>query len=283
MVRQTRISIQWVLVAGLIGILGLGGCSKKNVSATSTGLESQESAAKTKGGRGQASEDGRGQRGGKAGADLNPAPGEPRSGGADTMDKRSGADTPGSRSDQMAKGGSALKPDGSGDPGSPGRSTESLGPIGSGPLQGFSKSPGAESLGETPPMMITKAEPEDIQRRRERDEKRREIADIYFAFDKWALSSEGKKNLADSAEFLKQNPDAKLVIEGYCDDRGSREYNLVLGEKRAKETRKYLADLGIRNPVSVTSYGKERQVCVERDEACYWRNRRAHLVLDAGK
>ena len=283
MVRQTRISIQWVLVAGLIGILGLGGCSKKNVSATSTGLESQESAAKTKGGRGQTSEDGRGQRGGKAGAGLEPAPGEPRSGGADTMDKRSGADTPGSRSDQIAKGGSALKPDGSGDPGSPGRSTESLGPIGSGPLQGFSKSPGAESLGETPPMMITKAEPEDIQRRRERDEKRREIADIYFAFDKWALSSEGKKNLADSAEFLKQNPDAKLVIEGYCDDRGSREYNLVLGEKRAKETRKYLADLGIRNPVSVTSYGKERQVCVERDEACYWRNRRAHLVLDAGK
>ena len=283
MVRQTRISIQWVLVAGLIGILGLGGCSKKNVSATSTGLESQESAAKTKGGRGQTSEDGRGQRGGKAGADLEPAPGEPRSGGAETMDKRSGADTPGSRSDQMAKGGSALKPDGSGEPGSPGRSTESLGPIGSGPLQGFSKSPGAESLGETPPMMITKAEPEDIQRRRERDEKRREIADIYFAFDKWALSSEGKKNLADSAEFLKQNPDAKLVIEGYCDDRGSREYNLVLGEKRAKETRKYLADLGIRNPVSVTSYGKERQVCVERDEACYWRNRRAHLVLDAGK
>ena len=281
--RQTRISIQWVLVAGLIGILGLGGCSKKNVSATSTGLESQESAAKTKGGRGQTSEDGRGQRGGKAGADLEPAPGEPRSGGADTMDKRSGADTPGSRSDQMAKGGSALKPDGSGEPGSPGRSTESLGPIGSGPLQGFSKSPGAESLGETPPMMITKAEPEDIQRRRERDEKRREIADIYFAFDKWALSSEGKKNLADSAEFLKQNPDAKLVIEGYCDDRGSREYNLVLGEKLAKETRKYLADLGIRNPVSVTSYGKERQVCVERDEACYWRNRRAHLVLDAGK
>ena len=283
MVRQTRISIQWVLVAGLIGILGLGGCSKKNVSATSTGLESQESAAKTKGGRGQTSEDGRGQRGGKAGAGLEPAPGEPRSGGTETMDKRSGADTPGSRSDQMAKGGSALKPDGSGEPGSPGRSTESLGPIGSGPLQGFSKSPGAESLGETPPMMITKAEPEDIQRRRERDEKRREIADIYFAFDKWALSSEGKKNLADSAEFLKQNPDAKLVIEGYCDDRGSREYNLVLGEKRAKETRKYLADLGIRNPVSVTSYGKERQVCVERDEACYWRNRRAHLVLDAGK
>ena len=183
----------------------------------------------------------------------------------------------------MAKGGSALRPDSSGEPGSSGRSTESLGPIGSGPLQGFSKGPGTESLGETPPMMITKAEPQEIERRRERDEKRRELADIYFAFDKWALSSEGKKNLADSAEFLKQNPDAKVVIEGYCDERGSREYNLVLGEKRAKETRRYLADLGIQNPVSVTSYGKERQVCTERNESCYWKNRRAHLTVDAGK
>jgi peptidoglycan-associated lipoprotein len=187
------------------------------------------------------------------------------------------------KTDAGPKGGSALRPDGSGDSGSPGRSTESLGPIGSGPLQGFSKGPGTESLGESSPMMVAKAEPQDIQRRRERDENRRELADIYFAFDKWVLSSEGKKNLADSAEFLKQNPDAKIIIEGYCDDRGSREYNLVLGEKRAKETRKYLADLGIRNPVSVTSYGKERQVCVERDESCYWRNRRAHLVLDEVK
>ena len=276
MVRRSRMSMQWVMVAGLIVILAMGGCSKKNVSATSTGPEGRQAAAKTKG------EDGRSKRG-EAGAGLEPAPGELRSGGAETMDKRSalqGADGPGSkadtsRSDQMAKGG--------GEPGSPGRSTESLGPIGSGPLQGFSKGPGTESLGETPPMMITKAEPQEIERRRERDEKRRELADIYFAFDKWALSSEGKKNLADSAEFLKQNPDAKVVIEGYCDERGSREYNLVLGEKRAKETRRYLADLGIRNPVSVTSYGKERQVCVDRDESCYWRNRRAHLVLDAGK
>ena len=314
MVRQTRISIQWVFVAGLIVILGFGGCSKKNVSATSSGLESQESSGKSKGSGGPTSADGRGQRGrgdaaipGEGGTGLEPAPGELRSGkeGSDgSPPGRSGrrgetsgggSDTPGGKGDRPltsesmakndpgSKGGSALRPDGSGEAGSPGRSTESLGPIGSGPLQGFSKGPGAESLGETSPMMITKAEPEDIQKRRERDEKRRELADIYFAFDKWALSNEGKKNLADSAEFLKQNPDAKVIIEGYCDERGSREYNLVLGEKRAKETRRYLADLGIRNPVSVTSYGKERQVCVERDEACYWRNRRAHLVLDEGK
>src|SRR5256885_4283688 len=84
-------------------------------------------------------------------------------------------------------------------------------------------------------MMIAKAEPQDLESRKMRDENRRELADIYFAFDKWILSEEGKKNLAESAGFLKQNPGAKIVIEGYCDERGSREYNLVLGEKRAKK------------------------------------------------
>ena len=141
----------------------------------------------------------------------------------------------------------------------------------------------APEIRPTPPMMIAKGEPQDLEGRKAREENRRALADIYFAFDKWVLSNEGKKNLAESAEFLKQNPGTKLFIEGYCDERGSREYNLVLGEKRAKETRRYLADLGIQNPVSVTSFGKERQVCTDRNESCYWKNRRAHLLVDAGK
>jgi peptidoglycan-associated lipoprotein len=306
MVKQSGmfLFIQWVIVAGLIGTLALGGCSKKNVLATSTGAEGKETMSKAKTSGGMKSEDGR--RTDAGGSGLEPAPGEPRSGSAGTTDKLSGMpggdgpqgegsggrEAPGGRSDsalkseQIAKSDArpkGLSPDGGAEPGPPGRSTESLGPIGSGPLQGFNKGPEEERLGETPPMMITKAEPQDIERRKERDERRRELADIYFAFDKWALSIEGKKNLAESAEFLRQNPDVKLVIEGYCDERGSREYNLVLGEKRAKETRRFLADLGILNPVSVTSYGKERQVCAERDESCYWKNRRAHLVIDAEK
>ena len=77
-------------------------------------------------------------------------------------------------------------------------------------------------------------------------------------------------------------PKVKLLIEGHCDERGSREYNLVLGEKRAKETERFLLGLGIQNRVVVTSYGKERPVCNEHDESCYWKNRRAHLVLEAG-
>ncbi len=103
--------------------------------------------------------------------------------------------------------------------------------------------------------------------------------DIYFAFDRWDLSEDGKMDLADIAEFLKEHPAAKLLIEGHCDERGSREYNLVLGEKRAQEVRRYLLNLGVTNPLNITSYGKERPVCTEPDETCYARNRRAHLVI----
>ena len=143
-------------------------------------------------------------------------------------------------------------------------------------LQGFSKTPKAEVVSNPPPVMMVKATQEAPSRKAASHT----LADIYFAFDKWALSDEGKKNLAESAEFLRQHPQAKLLIEGDCDERGSREYNLVLGEKRAKETRQYLSDQGLRNPVSVISYGKERPVCTERDEACYAKNRRAHLVVE---
>src|SRR2546425_6438110 len=84
------------------------------------------------------------------------------------------------------------------------------------------------------------------------------------------------KNLAQNADFLKQNPTVKLLIEGHCDERGSREYNLVLGEKRALETRRYLESLGVKNALTVTSYGKERPVCAEHDESCYWRRSEEH-------
>ena len=260
MIKLNGRSLQWVLIVGLIGVLALGGCSKKNVMATSTGAESEDASAKRK------------------------APGGQRSGGPDMTDKGPGmGEGLLGEGSGGTKGAAGLRPDGSGESGLSGRSTESLGPIGTGPLQGFNKGSREERLGDTPPMMIAKAEPQDLESRKTRDENRRELADIYFAFDKWILSDEGKKNLSESAGFLKQNPGAKIVIEGYCDERGSREYNLVLGEKRAKETRRYLADLGIQNPVSVTSFGKERQVCTDRNESCYWKNRRAHLLVDAGK
>jgi peptidoglycan-associated lipoprotein len=159
------------------------------------------------------------------------------------------------------------------------------GPAGPGvsePLQGFAKKPEEEAV-KAPPMVVAKVDQAEIAARKAQELAKRELADVYFAFDKWALSSEGRKNLAESAEYLKQNPEAKLLIEGHCDERGSREYNLVLGEKRAKETRRYLMDLGVKNPVVINSFGKERPVCTEHDESCYWKNRRAHLVIGVGK
>jgi peptidoglycan-associated lipoprotein len=153
-----------------------------------------------------------------------------------------------------------------------------------GPLSGFSKKPGDESIAGTAPFMLSKADQSGVdsrEARKTREDSRKQLVDIYFAYDRWGLSDEGKKNLSESAGFLKGHPKAKLLIEGHCDERGSAEYNLALGDKRAKEARQYLSDLGIHNPIAVTSYGKERPTCKEQDESCYSKNRRAHLLIEA--
>ncbi len=150
-------------------------------------------------------------------------------------------------------------------------------------ITGFSKTPADERIVQPTPTVVARVDSSQTHAGAAPEETTRQLADIYFAFDKWNLSEEGKKNLAESAQYLKQHPDNKIVVEGYCDERGSREYNLVLGEKRARESMRYLAALGIKNPMSITSYGKERQVCNEHDESCYWKNRRGHLLLNDGK
>ena len=151
------------------------------------------------------------------------------------------------------------------------------------PLQGFSKTPSEEVVKAPPPTVTAKADQGEIALRQAREALKRARGDVYFEFDRWALTNEGKKNLAESAAALKQNPSVKILVEGHCDERGTIEYNLVLGEKRAQETRRYLQTLGVTNPVGVTSYGKERPVCTEHDESCYWKNRRAHLAVEEGK
>ena len=151
------------------------------------------------------------------------------------------------------------------------------------PLQRFSRAP-AEAVVKAPaPPLMAKADPSEFQARRAREAAPRGLGDVYFEYDRWGLSPEGKKNLDQNAEILKQNPGARVLIEGHSDERGSVEYNLVLGEKRAQEVRRHLLMLGITNPVGVTSYGKERPVCTDPDESCYWKNRRAHLVLEDGR
>ena len=86
--------------------------------------------------------------------------------------------------------------------------------------------------------------------------------------------------MATAANFLKQNPRIRFSIEGHCDERGSGEYKLGLGDRRANSTLSYLSSLGIASSRAKTiSYGKERPQCTESSESCWKRNRRAHFVL----
>jgi peptidoglycan-associated lipoprotein len=150
--------------------------------------------------------------------------------------------------------------------------------LGQPPLTGFSKNPAEESVAAGP---SSPSKQDGVAAGKKGAGRGVEVSDIYFPFDRWALMEEERKSLTASADFLKGHPKAHLLIEGYCDERGSRDYNLVLGEKRAKETRQFLIDLGIHNAVSIKSYGKERPVCAESVESCFWQNRRAHLMMRA--
>jgi peptidoglycan-associated lipoprotein len=135
--------------------------------------------------------------------------------------------------------------------------------------------------------LVTRAEPSDSGTRLMEEMRKQEMAatraaglqDVFFAFDSWTISEEGRQALSRDAEWIKANPKALLKIEGHCDERGTQAYNLVLGEKRANAVRNYLADLGVgATRLSVVSYGKERPFCKDHEEFCYQQNRRGHVV-----
>lgn len=110
------------------------------------------------------------------------------------------------------------------------------------------------------------------------------LRDVFFGYDSFAISEEGRQALSRDAEWIRSNPGAQLKIEGHCDERGTSAYNLVLGEKRAKAARNYLVELGVgANRLGVVSYGKERPFCKDHSEACYAQNRRGHVVVKSGK
>jgi peptidoglycan-associated lipoprotein len=115
------------------------------------------------------------------------------------------------------------------------------------------------------------------------DELLAKIEDAYFDYDKASLRPDALKALQDDSaelrDILKDYPNYKLTIEGHCDERGSDEYNIALGDKRAESAKDYLVQVGIPSAqLKVVSYGKQRPVCDEHDEACWQRNRRIHIV-----
>src|SRR5260370_11322911 len=103
---------------------------------------------------------------------------------------------------------------------------------------------------------------------------------ISFAYDSFALRPEATQSLASASQFLQQHPNLRLAIEGHCDERGSTEYNLALGDSRAAAVRDQLTLNGVSaDRIKTISYGKEKPFCSESNEQCWQQNRRAHFVL----
>ena len=107
----------------------------------------------------------------------------------------------------------------------------------------------------------------------------KDVSRIYFDFDRAELSAEAREILSKVAQLLKASPRKSLTIEGNCDDRGTNEYNLALGQQRADAAARYLQNLGIeRKRIKTISYGEERPLCSEATEACWHKNRNATFV-----
>ncbi|MBN1879398.1 peptidoglycan-associated lipoprotein Pal [bacterium] len=104
---------------------------------------------------------------------------------------------------------------------------------------------------------------------------------VYYDYDKAVLTAEGRSILAEKAAYMIKNPDITVTIEGHCDERGSNEYNLALGERRAAAAKKYLMDFGVQGSlIETVTYGEERPVCRESKESCWKLNRRAAFVVN---
>ena len=108
-----------------------------------------------------------------------------------------------------------------------------------------------------------------------------ENEDIYFEFDSIRLSPEAQEILTKKAKWLRNNPNATVTIEGHCDNRGTNEYNLALGEGRAESAKTFLIDLGVdMSRMTTISYGEERPVDTAQTEEAWARNRRGHFVIE---
>jgi peptidoglycan-associated lipoprotein len=112
------------------------------------------------------------------------------------------------------------------------------------------------------------------------EERLSQFDDVRFDFDKSEVREDGRKTCGVVAAYLKKNPRAKLQIEGHCDERGTAEYNMALGERRATAVMTYLVSLGVpKDALSTVSFGKEKPLDPGHEEGAWAKNRRAHFVL----
>lgn len=161
----------------------------------------------------------------------------------------------------------------------------------SGELSGFSHNPSEERLALAQGGFATSLSPSDLSTRRRAELTKEEKAaleaglqDVFFGYDQWTVSNAGMESLNHDASYLKEHPGAIMKIEGHCDERGTTDYNMVLGDKRAKAARTYLIEAGVSpKQVAIVSFGKERPFCFDHEESCYQQNRRGHMLLSTKK
>ncbi len=129
-----------------------------------------------------------------------------------------------------------------------------------------------------PSVEVTEELPEDIQELNRRGY----LKDVFFDTDRYDLKPEARAALAENAAWLQKHPTVKILVEGHCDERNTREYNLALGERRANAVRDYLVFLGVSpDRIETISYGEERPFALGHDESAWRLNRRAHFVITA--
>jgi len=105
-----------------------------------------------------------------------------------------------------------------------------------------------------------------------------EDEEIHFDFDKYVLTPQAMMILDDKAAYLREHSGVRVLVEGHCDDRGSNEYNLALGDRRANSAKNYLVKSGVAaSRITTISYGEEQPLCMQQNESCWYRNRRGHF------
>ncbi|MEK6641626.1 MAG: OmpA family protein [Nitrospirota bacterium] len=158
-----------------------------------------------------------------------------------------------------------------------------------GGLKGFSKNPSEERLGKGGDIASLSSSGMSARQRAELTKEEKAaieagLQDVFFGYDQWVLSDPGMDALNLDAQWLKDHPGAVMKVEGHCDERGTADYNMVLGEKRAKTARGYLIESGVApKQVAIVSYGKARPFCSDPAESCYQQNRRGHVLLSVKK
>jgi peptidoglycan-associated lipoprotein len=158
---------------------------------------------------------------------------------------------------------------------------------GSSELSGFSHNPSEERVTAAQGGVPTSLSPSEVGHRRRAELTKEEKAareaglqDVFFGYDQWMVSHAGMESLNRDAMYLKEHPAAVLKVEGHCDERGTSDYNMVLGDKRAKAAQRYLIESGVSaKQVVIVSFGKERPFCFDPEEGCYQQNRRGHMLL----